>query len=362
MGERGVDDLAVPGDPADIGGAPVDGFFSNIENPLIGCVVEYHIPTRAMDDAFRLAGGPGRVQHVERMRRLHRDRLDKLMGTNDGVGKPMIAALLKPDLLAGPPDDDDLFHTWTGGQRLVDNLFERYDLAPPKAAIGGDDQLGLGIFDPAANGLCAETREDHRMDRADPGAGQHCYGEFRNHRQIQGNAVPFLDAETQQHSGKTVDLAEQGRIAQHPGFAIFTFPVDGHLAASPGVNVPINTLITGVQRSSHKPAPVGFPPLQHAVPRFDPVQLSGLLVPEALRILDGIPMHPGVSLGGPDSNPRCNRTRSIRSANITHRHPPLSRYQDLGLVPTPGSRLSASASSSAALLQIIRTMASMEAD
>ena len=166
------------------------------------------------------------------------------------------------------------------------------------------------------------------MYRSNAGTGEHRNGEFRDHRQIENNAIPFSDAQAQKNLGKTVDLAKKGGIAQHAGLAVLALPIDGHLAASPGVNVPVHTLIAGVQPATDKPSRVRFLPFQNAVPRLHPVELSGLLIPKDLRVLKGIPMHLRVSLRGPNANPRFNGTRPIRSLNVSHLKPPwcLSGY------------------------------------
>ncbi len=51
-----------------------------------------------------------------------------------------------------------------------------------------------------------EAAEDHRMDRADPGAGQHGVGRLGDHRQVDGDPVALLDAVRLQHIGHAADL------------------------------------------------------------------------------------------------------------------------------------------------------------
>ena len=55
------------GDPADVGGAPVDVFFFEIEDPFGGEVGADGISAGGVHDAFRLAGGARGVEDVERM-------------------------------------------------------------------------------------------------------------------------------------------------------------------------------------------------------------------------------------------------------------------------------------------------------
>ena len=65
--QRAVDDVAVTGDPADVGGTPVGVFLFQIEDPLRGQIGADGIAAGGVDDAFGLAGGAGGVEDVERM-------------------------------------------------------------------------------------------------------------------------------------------------------------------------------------------------------------------------------------------------------------------------------------------------------
>ena len=65
--QRAVDDVAVAGDPADVGGAPVGVFFLEIEDPFGGEVGADGIAAGGVHNALRLAGGAGGVEDVERM-------------------------------------------------------------------------------------------------------------------------------------------------------------------------------------------------------------------------------------------------------------------------------------------------------
>ena len=75
-------------------------------------------------------------------------------------------------------------------------------LRPPR---GGDDELGARAVDPVGERVGGKAGEHHRVDRADTGAGQHRNRRFRDHRQIDNDAVALADAELLQDIGEFLD-------------------------------------------------------------------------------------------------------------------------------------------------------------
>ena len=89
-------------------------------------------------------------------------------------------------------------------QRFVFDHFGNFD-----AAGGGNQGLGLGIFNANGQFVCGKPAEDHRMDSAEPGAGQHGDGCLRNHRHVDDDAVTFFDSAGAQGAGKQSDFITQ---------------------------------------------------------------------------------------------------------------------------------------------------------
>ena len=118
--QRAVNDVAVPGDPADVGRAPVSVFFLQIEHPLGGQVGAHRIAAGGVHNALRLAGRSGGVEDVERM--LGVERLGRALvgGVGHQLVPPVVAAGLHVDRRAGALVDDDVLHRRTGLQRLFD--------------------------------------------------------------------------------------------------------------------------------------------------------------------------------------------------------------------------------------------------
>ncbi len=90
--QRAVDDVAVAGDPADIGGAPVDVFFFQIEDPFRGEVGADGIAAGGVHNAFGFAGGAGGVEDVKRMFGVERLGRAFVGGIGHQFVPPVIAA------------------------------------------------------------------------------------------------------------------------------------------------------------------------------------------------------------------------------------------------------------------------------
>ena len=75
--------------------------------------------------------------------------------------------------------------------------------------IRRDDELARGIVDAARQAVRREATEHHGMHRADAGAGEHRVGRFRDHRQVDRDAVALLDAVRLQHVGDLADALVQ---------------------------------------------------------------------------------------------------------------------------------------------------------
>ena len=90
--QRAVDDVAVAGDPADVGGAPVDVFFFEVEDPFGGEVGADGVAAGGVDDALGLSGGAGGVEDVERMLGVERFGGAIVGGFGHEIVPPVVAA------------------------------------------------------------------------------------------------------------------------------------------------------------------------------------------------------------------------------------------------------------------------------
>ena len=192
-------------------------------------------------------------------------------------------------------DDDDILDGRAVLHRIVSIVLQRQQIPSAVAAVGRDEELGLGIEDAVLQRIRAETAEDHRMHRSDPGARQHGDRRLGNHRKVDGHAVAFAYAERLEHIGEFVDVAVQVPIGQRALVSRLTLPDDRCLVLSRALDVPIHAIEAGVDLSTHKPLGVRRLPLKHFLPGLRPGQLFGKLLPEFLRVAGSFGVNAGVS-------------------------------------------------------------------
>ena len=249
----------MPGDPADVGRAPVDvGFGLQVEDGLVRVGALGEVAAGGVQDALGLAGGAGGVQDEERVLGVMPDGGVLGGGGPDRVRPPVVPALVPVDVLAVALDDDDVLHGVAAavslvGQGLVDGGLERAGLAAPVGAVRGDDELGFGVVDPGAQRLGGEAAEDHRVDGADPGAGQQRDDGLGNHRQVHGHPVALGDAEGLEGVGGLLDLLGELGVRVGAGIARFALEVDGDAVPVAGLDVAVQRVVGGVDLAPDEP-------------------------------------------------------------------------------------------------------------
>ena len=191
VGQRAVDDVAVAGHPADVGGAPEDvGLGVEVEHVLVGVGDLGQVAAGRVHDALRLAGRARRVEQEQQLLAVHRlgraarrRRRRRGRGTS-GRGPSTISTSL-------PPRRTTTTCSIVGRrrQRLVGGRLEREHLAPAVAAVGGDQHLGLGVVDAVGQRLRREAAEHDAVGGADAGAGEHRDDRLGDHRQVDVDPV-----------------------------------------------------------------------------------------------------------------------------------------------------------------------------
>ncbi|CAM5708308.1 hypothetical protein SALBM217S_07751 [Streptomyces griseoloalbus] len=185
VGERPVDDVRVPGDPADVGRAPVHvGLRLEVEHRPVRVRRLGQVAAGGVQDALRLTRGARGVEDEQRV--LGAERLRGVLAALrvDHVVPPHVAALGPGDVLAGAADDEDVLHVVHPGDGLVHGRLQGGRLAAPVAAVGGDDDPRVRVLDAGGERVGRETAEDDRVRGADAGAGQHRDGGLRDHRHV----------------------------------------------------------------------------------------------------------------------------------------------------------------------------------
>src|SRR5579871_4541325 len=152
-GQRTKDNIRVPGDPADIGGAPINVVIAHIEDPIHGGEDLGEISAGGVNYSLGLASGAGGIEDIERMLTIELLRRADFGAAGREIFPPVIASgfHLRGKLLAFVDD-----HVLDGGalfQSFIHVLLEGNILSATQAAVGGDDNLGFKILNTRLEGL-----------------------------------------------------------------------------------------------------------------------------------------------------------------------------------------------------------------
>ena len=293
VGERTVDEIRVPGHPADVGRAPEDIVFLEIEDHSgRGCDAG-EIAAGRVHDALWLAGGPRCVEDVQHVLRVHRLRLAVERRVLHETVPPVVATL---------PHFRERFVSRSAGatlhhhhvldrrsrlQRFVGIALQGNYLAAAIAGVRGDEHLHLGIVDPVAQRFGGEPAEHDRVDGADARAGEHRDRRFRYERQVDRHAIPFANPQLLEDVGELRHLAVKIPVRERPPVTRLSFPDERRLVSPRSPDVAVHAVGGDVELSAGKPFRVGRLPLENLLPRLDPLQLARLLGPELLGVALG---------------------------------------------------------------------------
>ncbi len=168
------------------------------------------------------------------------------------------------------------------------------------------DHLGPGIVDPGFQLVGGKSAEYHRMNRAQPRAGQHADHRFRHHRHIEQHPValrhPHLGQRARQPGHRLGQFGIGEALARAGHGAVIDQRI---LPAPPGSDMTVQRVIGQVGFGAWEPAIEGRTAgIQHPVPRAEPVDRLRRLAPEGLGIVcrAGISGGIGACLG---SHGRC---------------------------------------------------------
>ncbi len=191
--ERSVDHIAVPGDPADIRGAPINVVLAQVENVFRAAVNADEIAAGGVQNAFRFSSRSAGVKDVKRMLAVERERGAMRIDIFKFAMPPDVAPFLDVHLVASASENDHAPDRCLALQRFIDVVLQRNDRAAAVGAIGGNDGGRPAVSDPVANAIGAEAAEDDRMNGADPRAGEHGDRGFWNRRQVDDHAIAFAN-------------------------------------------------------------------------------------------------------------------------------------------------------------------------
>ena len=335
VGQGAVDDVAVPGDPADVRRRPVDVLVGlDVEDEAVGGRDMGQVAPRGVEDPLGLGRRPAGVHDVQRVLGVEGLGLVRRRLAVDHLVPPHVAALVPRHVLAGAPHHQDLLHFGRSGDCFVHRRLERAGRAAAVAPVGRDDEVRITVEDAAAQRVGGEAAEDHGVRRPQAGAGQHGHHRLGDHGHVDGDLVARLHPQLDQGVGRLADRGQQVRIGDGPGVAGLALPVEGHPVAQAGVNVAVNTVDRHVEPAPHEPLGKGrIAPVQNVRPVSVPREVLGLGGPEGMGICLGLVINTWLRVG--PLGQRCGR-REGPCLVQEGRQPLLSNFAHLALL-LPGS-------------------------
>ena len=278
--QRRIDDVGVADHPADVGARPPHFARADAVQILHRPFERDHVAAIVAHHALGNSGRAGGVENVERIGGGDRHAfgcLGEVDGVLPGFAPVVVAACHEVRLALRALQDQ------TGGglvlgeiDRLVEQRLVGDDAGALDAAARRQDDLRLGVVDAGGQLLGREAAEHHRMDGAEPRAGQHAEHRFRHHRHIEDDAVAFGDAEVAQHGAEQLHFRQQAAVGEGLlGVGDGGIVDQRRLLAAPAFDVAVERVVAGVAGGAGEPAAVD------AGVRVE--DLLGLLVPVDLR-------------------------------------------------------------------------------
>ena len=133
------------GDPADVGGTPVDVARMVVEHVFKSRGRIDQVAASGVQHAFWLTGGTGGIQDEQRIFGVHLFRLVFRAGFLNQIAPPQVAPFLPVDFAAGTLEHHHVFDTFDVRilQRVIDILLQRDRATGAQPFISGDHQAGV---------------------------------------------------------------------------------------------------------------------------------------------------------------------------------------------------------------------------
>ena len=289
VAERPVDDVAVPGHPADVGSAPVDvALRLQVEDVVVRCGDTDEVAGGRVRDALRLRGRPARVQEVQQVLRVHR-----LAGARGGIRRLPLDEVVPGDVPTGRHRhvaaralaDDDAAHARARRECVVGVPLERDDRAAAVALVLREKHLAAHVVEPVGQRLRREAAEDDRVRSAESRAGEHGDGKTRPHPHVDPDGRPLLDPERAKAVGRPHDLLEELRVRDRRALTLgLALVVVGDAVAEPRLDVTVEAVVRDVDLPAPVPLRVRKLPFEQRREGLEPRDpLPPLPLPELLE-------------------------------------------------------------------------------
>lgn len=289
--ERGVDDVGVAGNPADIATAKEAVSIVNVKDVLSGHGTAEEIAGRGVHDTLGLAGRARSVEEEERVLGVHGLGGNVVGPLVDLVVPPDIAALLHGDVGTGAAEDENVADGGALLESLVDDFLGANELAAALALVRGDDDAGIGVQDTVAQGVGGEAGKDDGVDGANSDTGENGDNGLGNHGKVNGDGVTLLDAHLLEGPGDLADIAEELRVGDVAAIFGLVGLVDDGDAVGVLEGVTIDAVVGSIELTLDEPLVVAGEE-RAAVDGLEVAgpceELTSLSTPEGGGICDGL--------------------------------------------------------------------------
>lgn len=135
---------------------------------------------------------------------------------------PLISAFGPTNCLASTLEDQNVFDIGALFKRGIDNSLCGDSLSTALSLVRSNDYPAATVHHALTERLGAKPSEDDGVDRSNACASQKCCYGLPGHGKINGNSIPFLDAERPEDIGDAANFTEEFTITD---FDIFSWLV-----------------------------------------------------------------------------------------------------------------------------------------
>ena len=296
VSERTVDDVGVASNPTHVSGTPVYVAFMVVEGVFVGHRCVDQITTGRVHNALRLTSRTRGVENEQRVFCVHRTCRALWRSVGHEVFHVNVTAINPSGLITSVFHNKATHLVRAVQKRCVTVGFQCSATTTTRSGVSSDNNLRTRVVDAVCQCVRREAREHDRVDRTDTRTSEHRISSFRDHREIDHNAVAAHHALAQQDVRETVHLLGQLIIGDVLCRLVWRVRLEndcGLVAA--GREVTVYTVICCVDHTVFEPLDVDVAVFERRVlylrVRLHPVQTLTVLTPECHGIVHRSRIH-----------------------------------------------------------------------
>ncbi len=285
VAQRAVHDVAVPGDPADVGRAPVHVLVAlQVEDVVVRRRRADEVAGGRVDDPLRLRGRAARVHEEQQILAVHRLARAVVAHVRDELLPAVVATVPHRHVAAGAAEDDRAANRLRRLQRLVGDALQRNRRAAAPCLVLRDEDFAAHVVDTGRERIGGEAAEDDHVRRAETRAGEHRHRQLRDHAHVDRDRRPLRHADRLQAVREAADVTQEVGVRDRPRIARLPFPVIRDLRSLAGLDVPVDAVEADVELPTEEELRVRRLPLVQLRERLEPGDaLASFALPELVE-------------------------------------------------------------------------------